>query len=493
MGPLYVQGRFSEALTRLVARLTDLPNVRFLDENTRAQFETAMRFWVGRVKLLTLSSEPLEQAERVAASPSHHDRILAEFLRFAYHLGRGESVSAEPYRERLDALAARHGGSWVVDLLSACEFVPYHHSADVVGLKRCVQQLEALVAMHPSFELHLAVARAMYEGHRGREARALELYAALGESVPAFSDPIWSYAEAHRAECLNAVGAHAQALERAERALAQVGPGLHEFPLAFQQLEREAAVAQASLGRHEQAAARLDALLERFGDADQPLLIGLLHRDRARVAAAARDRDAFFLHMDEARVRFRTTRNPALMARLRKLGELGKRAGLDTTSDAPGRETSDDMELVFPAASSRSDMSVRGQRVLEHVVGLVGAGRARLYVLRQGAPVLSAQHGEDRWDASLASDVEELIRSFLQEDERTAERTGQLLARSDASASTHTLLPLIAIEDGQTVVVGALALAEAVRLHELSFERLERLASALHESERGSQLPQPAP
>jgi hypothetical protein len=239
---------------------------------------------------------------------------------------------------------------------------------------------------------------------------------------------------------------------------------------------------------------KLGIKVDRFGDADQPLLIGLLHRDRARVAAEARDRDAFFVHLDEARVRFRTTRNPALMARLRKLGELGKSAGLDATSDAgEGGGISEDMELVFPAASSRSDVSARGQRVLDHVVTLVGAGRARLYVLRHGAPVLSAQHGEDRWDASLVSDVDELIRSFLQEDERTAERTGQLLARSDASAASHTLLPLIAIEDGQTVVVGALALAEAVRLRELTFERLERLASALHESERASHVPQPAP
>jgi tetratricopeptide (TPR) repeat protein len=334
----------------------------------------------------------------------------------------------------------------------------------------------------------------MYEGHRGRETRALELYGELGERITPFCDPIWSYAEAHHAECLNALGRHDEALARVERALASVGAAKHDFPLAYQQLEREAAVAQASLGRHAEAAARLDALLDRFGDADHPLLVGLLHRDRARVAALAKDRDAFFLHADEARVRFRTTKNPALMARVRKLAELGKSSGLEADSGVEdGGELSDDVDLVFPLASSRSDMSARGQRVLDHVVSLVGAARARLYVLRDGAPVLSAQHGEDRWDANLASDVEELIRSFLQEDERTAERTGQLLARSDASAATHTLLPLIRIEDGQTLVVGALALSEAVRLRELSFERLERLASALHESERAAQAPHPAP
>jgi tetratricopeptide (TPR) repeat protein len=452
-----------------------------------------MRFWVGRTKLFMLGCESLEQADKVGASPSHHDRILAEFLRFAHHLMRGESATAEPFRERLDALAARYGGSWVVDLLSADEFVPYHLAADLVGLKRCMQQLETLVKSHPSVELHLEVVRAMYEGHRGREALALDIYERLADRIAPFADPVWSHAQAHYAECLNALGRPEQALARAESALAHVHAEKYEFPLAYQQLEREAAIALSMLGRHHEAEARLDALLDRFGDADQPLLVGLLHMDRARVAAAAKDRDAFFVHADEARVRFRTTKNPALMARARKLFELGKTHGLDTESQSgPGADISD-MELVFPATSSRSDMSVRGQRVLDHVVALVGARRGRLYVLRDGAPTLSAQHGEDRWDESLSSDVDELIRSFVQEDERTAERTGQLLAREGASAASHTLLPLIRIAEGQTVVVGALALAEAVRLRELNFERLERLASAIHDSERSGHAVESAP
>jgi hypothetical protein len=92
--------------------------------------------------------------------------------------------------------------------------------------------------------------------------------------------------------------------------------------------------------------------------------------------------------------------------------------------------------------------------------------------------VLSAQHGEDHWEAHLESDVDELLRSFAHEQERTAERTGQLLARSQSTES-HVLVPLLCIEDGQTVVVGALAVAGAARLSELGFDRLERLSSSL--------------
>jgi tRNA A-37 threonylcarbamoyl transferase component Bud32/tetratricopeptide (TPR) repeat protein len=481
LGPLYASGRFDEAGPRLASALADLPRLVGVDENSRAQFDNAMRFWVARVLLLRFGSEPLEHAGRMAGSSSPHDRILAEFLRFAYHLARGETAAAEPFRERADALVARYGSSWVVDLLVASEFIPYHLSGDLVGLKRCVQQLEALVAKHPSLALHLEVARAMYEGHRGRPERALDTYEQLADGIVPYADPIWSYAQAHACECLNALGRHEEALSRASDALEAVGAeAVRDFPFAYQQLAREAAIALSGLGQYAQAATQLDALIERDGDRDQPLLIGLLHRDRARVAVADRDREAFFLHADEARVRFRTAQNPALVAQARRLGELARSTGLDKGRPEL-RDLSEDMDLVLPPASVRSDRVGRSQRVLDHVVALVGASRARLYMFKEGRAQLAAQHGEDRWEPHLGSDVDELLRSLAHEHERTAERTGQMLARSDISSAAHTLLPLIVIQEGQTVVIGALAVAEAARLRELSFERLERLASALRE------------
>jgi tRNA A-37 threonylcarbamoyl transferase component Bud32/tetratricopeptide (TPR) repeat protein len=484
LGPLYASGRFDESAPRLSRALDNLPRLVGVDDHSRAQFANAMRFWTARIGLLRHGSEPLEHAERMAGSSGPHDRILAEFLRFAFHLGRGETALAEPFREKLDALVARYGSSWVVDLLAAGELVPYHLAGDVVGLKRCVQQLESLVVKHPSYALPLEVGRAMYEGHRGRPERALAIYDGLDEGIAPFTDPLWSHAQAHACECLNALGRHEEALARASAALEAVSAtGRQEYVVAYQQLEREVAVALSGLGQFARAAMQLDALLERDGDRDQPLLVGLLHRDRARVAVADRDRDAFFLHADEARVRFRTAQNPALVAQVRKLGELAQAAGLE--AERPElRDLSEDMDLVLPPASVRSDRVTRGQRVLDHVVALVGAARARLYLFRDGRAQLSAQHGEDRWEPHLGSDVDELLRSLAHEHERTAERTGQLLARSDISEAAHTLLPLIMIHDGETLVVGAVAVAEAPRLSELSFERLERLASALHEQER---------
>src|SRR5690606_5091441 len=134
-----------------------------------------------------------------------------------------------------------------------------------------------------------------------------------------------------------------------------VGAACGEFVMAYQQLERERAIALAGLGHVAQAANLLDELLDKYGELDQPLLIGLLHRDRARVALLDRDRDAFFMHADEARVRFRTARNPALVAQSRRLSEQAQRVGLEAESVRGSQDFSEDLDLVLPPTSVRSD------------------------------------------------------------------------------------------------------------------------------------------
>jgi Protein kinase domain/AAA ATPase domain len=472
----YLSGHYGE-LADAAGRLQDaLVRVRDMDEGSRSQYANALHFWSGRMALLGFGPEALERAALMAGSKASSDWIMAEFLRFAYHLGRGESALAEAAREALDVLAGRYGSSWSADLLSALEYPSYQLSVDVVGLRRSVQQLEQLVLAHPSLELHLSVARAMLDGHCGQPRRAASRYAAMEEQLAPFSSPVWSQAQGHWVECMNALGEHEAALQRAEHALAQIGRARETVAAAYQQLEREQASALSGLGRHQQAAALLDGLIARHGHHDHPLLIGLLHRDRARVAASANDAPSFAQHLAEARKRFVATGNPALLAQVRRLSELA-----DSTFSAEllggllGAQRTETSALHRLLAVMPTD-GLRDQRILEQAMALAGASRARLYRLDRGEPVLSAQRGDDAWSALLEGEVRDLV-AMRTEDGMTTEVDAAAL--SSQLGQSHRLVALGTQSGDREVLHAVLVLGDAQRLAELTVERIQLLASAL--------------
>ena len=128
-----------------------------------------------------------------------------------------------------------------------------------------------------------------------------------------------SNVRAHFAEALNSAGDHARAKAVVTEAL----------PLArLLELERQLALAEAGLGEYARAVARLDRLLAKHGDEDQPLWIGALHKARAEVALRMGDEGALELHLAELNRRFRGTRNPALIAQCERLAEQAVRQGL---------------------------------------------------------------------------------------------------------------------------------------------------------------------
>src|SRR5262249_28754031 len=118
---------------------------------------------------------------------------------------------------------------------------------------------------------------------------------------------------------------------------------------------RALALAEAALGDHTAAAARLDAAIARATDEKvvfpSSLLIGSLHEARARIALAANDSLAYHLHLAETEHQFRQTRNPVLVARAERLGEAGKLHA----SRAP-TSADDEQRTAAPTAASRRDV-----------------------------------------------------------------------------------------------------------------------------------------
>jgi hypothetical protein len=154
----------------------------------------------------------------------------------------------------------------------------------------------------------------------------------------------------------NQVGEHAEAKRVCERTLAHVTEADREYVMHFLTLDLELAVADAALGRPDDALRRLDAQLERYKERDHRLALGLLHETRARIAWTAGKIEEFERSLLEVERWFLPTQEPALIAKCKQLlelkGDLGRKAG---TPSIPGE--SGDVDDPDTAISSAEQMA----------------------------------------------------------------------------------------------------------------------------------------
>jgi hypothetical protein len=109
-----------------------------------------------------------------------------------------------------------------------------------------------------------------------------------------------------------------------------------EYAVLFMDLDLQLSLAQAALGKTDLALARLDGLLERHASSHHPLVLGLLHETRARIAHAAGRRDAYDFSTRQAERWLRPTQMPQLIAKCERLWELSRTStGLSVRPD-PG-------------------------------------------------------------------------------------------------------------------------------------------------------------
>jgi len=94
----------------------------------------------------------------------------------------------------------------------------------------------------------------------------------------------------------------------------------------------QAAIADAGLGRADVALARIDALLARFADTNHPLVHGLLHETRARIACGAGGMADYVHSLSEVERWFRPTGNPVLIAMYEELARLRSVSGQEAAA-----------------------------------------------------------------------------------------------------------------------------------------------------------------
>jgi tetratricopeptide (TPR) repeat protein len=471
------KGAFGDVHDGFVDQLDRLPHVRTITTESRHHYEAGVLCGLGRCHLFRGGFGALGCADRVDAMGGQHDRILAQFLRRSHYLYRGETAEADKAEEVLDTLAAQYGYRWAADFLAVMDFVPYHLCADIVALKRVLHRTEQAIALAPAFVTYRDVIRAMYECHRGRPEVALALYERLGPQLRPFSHPAWSFACANRAECLNGLGRHEEALAACREALRLVGGLARVYVVAYQQLEREGALALAALGRTDEAARQLDELLTLHEHDSNPLIVGLLHRDRARIALMADDPRAFERHARATHAEFSRTGNPTLQSQGHRLVEWALAPESGEVPNLPS-ESKDNLQLLQSVAGSPLD--VVAQRALEHIVALSGAPSARMYLIESGRPILYARHGDERSAPPLETEVQRMLAAFHDQYART--KTTSAFQPTPEETTGHTLLPLVVTKDGAHHTVGAVVIFECRQPERLTRHHLQQIAIALRSS-----------
>ncbi|HEY6881729.1 MAG TPA: AAA family ATPase, partial [Polyangiales bacterium] len=452
MGEELLIGYPARARAQLIDQLERLPKLRGLTEDAHHQFEVGLLFVLGLNSLLRMDPSVPELIARVDALGSKHDRMQAQFLRLLYQLYQGDPVAAKREEERFDELSSQFGSRWSTDIHVALAFTPFHLAGDVLALKRALHRVEALLPTAPKLDFACTVLRAMYEGHRGRPDLALRHYDQLGARLAPYQDALWAHAIGHKAECLNTLGRHAEALALCDENLAQLSPDDYAFVFTVQQIRRERSLALAALGRFAEAVAVSDELLSECASGTNLLIRGLLHFDRARIAKLAGDTAALEEHAAAARADLTAIHNASAIARVNRMfdprGESAAR-GMLAAEDHAGLLK----DLIDTAQRNQA------ARVLQEIGSTAQARSARLYLVLYRRPVLCAEYGVGAFDTAFEAELgrlagkldgeqtESMISEVLSDGAATLGQGGRLLPLMTSSGRGHPeLVALVALE-----------------------------------------------
>ena len=307
-----------------------------LNAETRPFYVTGAHYARGAFAIMLADGRcALESADALDASGLKLYAMIASQLRFLYYMNRGEFSKAAAHREQVELHAAHMGSTWQVqNWEGACLIPVYTNLCDVEALTRITAQLRELSATVPSLKLYARLAQTalMLVVGQSDEAEAV-LLAELQDRAPR-SFIGWASTYAFLARGYNARKDYAAAKRVCEEMLTHISDADKEYVALFLAVDIEMALAQAGLGEVDAGLARIDALLARFRDSDNPLVQGLLHEARAKIAWMAGLVSEYSLSLTIVEHWFRRTGTSALVAKCERLADLQATHG--TAGVVPG-------------------------------------------------------------------------------------------------------------------------------------------------------------
>jgi tetratricopeptide (TPR) repeat protein len=337
------QGRVFESFGTLRRRFEDPRYYRELPDDARVLYVGGALFARGAfATMLDDSRIALECADALDACGMKLYTMIASQIRFLCYANRGELDKAAEHREQVELHAARVGSAWQVETWEQPSLIPlYVRLDDVVALKRAADRLERLGQTIPTIKRYARLARLALMHVQGE---AIDDAAKIVEQEVATQEPRsfigWSSSAGFMARALNRLGRYAEAKQACELVLPHLTERDRDYVTLFLDVDLEMAIAEAGVGSFPAAFARIDALLVRFRESDNPMVQGKMHETRARVAFMAGRMDDYRHGLALAEHWFRATGTPALIASYERLAALAHtEASVPAATDAAGAVT----------------------------------------------------------------------------------------------------------------------------------------------------------
>jgi tRNA A-37 threonylcarbamoyl transferase component Bud32/tetratricopeptide (TPR) repeat protein len=297
----------------------------------------------GKAQALVTNTAPLalEVADELARRSTFFSPH-AEGVRMTYHAFRGEARQAAEHRARAEALAFRGGTSWsATSVLTIRSVQACVMTGDVVGLVHVVADLERLAKISDSMNAIFELAQAHLEQLRGQPERAVASYERVFAREIARRLPSYPVERSLHARALSALGdfaaAKALCLALIEEVQSSGRDSDHIHLLVYQQL----ALAEAGLGNSERAVELLEGCFTRAQRHENPLSLGMIHRQLALLAARKGDSAGFEQHFTAMTQHFGATENPRLLQQCDVLRAEAVRLGVlvrAAVGEAPGAQ-----------------------------------------------------------------------------------------------------------------------------------------------------------
>jgi len=329
-----------ETFDKLLRRFQDRRYYPSLPDEGRKIYVAASHFARASFAIFRAHGQTaLESADALEKMDFKLYQTIASQLRFLYYTNRGEYAKAAAHREELELRAAHLGSLWQVETWETPALILiYTLLSDVVSSTRVAQRLEILGQSVPSLKRYAVLAKHGLMRSRGDPKFADEVGEVYVKEVPRSYNG-WGAAQAFWARGYNELGEYAEAKRVCENTLEHLTDADREYVSHFLGLDIQLAIADAGLGDFAGGLARLDGALKRFADCDHPLVHGLLHDARARIAFASADIETYERSLSEVEHWFVSTGTPILIAKYKRLAELSQVHGSLVTRKVLGRVT----------------------------------------------------------------------------------------------------------------------------------------------------------
>jgi tetratricopeptide (TPR) repeat protein/ABC-type transporter Mla MlaB component len=336
--PLHIAREFAVATAELVAGFTVQASQRYqrlitllqdpkYEEYFRDGFLDGSVHGCAQADVSSGAPDALRMAEELSRRHPFF-RPHVETIKMTFYGARGDKERALEHRKQAEILALEGGLSW-----SAFTVLTYRNAylamatQDSLAVRAAAEELERLSTIAPKLLVFRDLCHAYLALSAGRPREALALYERCAALPHANLRPAYEVFASLQAQALAQLGRLDDAKRLCEEGLA-MREALGAPHYALRNLRQELAMVEAQRGDFVRAKGLLEEIAHEGASTESPLVIGGVHRDRARVALLERDTAAFDQHFDAMLAAFRSTRNPSLIQQCRKLLAEAVRSGV---------------------------------------------------------------------------------------------------------------------------------------------------------------------